>query len=275
MIGDPLEPLVMQARSGDRAALETLVRTLEPKIYALAVRMLSDRENAADATQDILVRIVTRLGSFRGDSRFMTWVYRIAANHLLTVRASRIEAAGYTFERFAAELEDGSSELADDEEWPADRALLLEEVKVGCMLGMLTCLDRDHRLAYVLGEILELDGPEAAAVLSITPAAFRKRLSRARAALVDFTRRHCGLMEARNRCRCARRLPEAQRLGRVQPDMLQFADAVRAREFGAALEQVRRLDAQRRLATLYRTHSEPRAPDLVARIDAIFNQPQS
>lgn len=55
----------------------------------------------------------------------------------------------------------------------AETALLLEEVKIGCTLGMLTCLDRPHRLAYILGEILEMDGDEAARVLAIRPAAFR------------------------------------------------------------------------------------------------------
>ena len=56
------------------------------------------------------------------------------------------------------------------------------------MHALLTCLDRPHRLAYILGEILELEGPEAARILGISAAAFRKRLSRARDAIVMFTR---------------------------------------------------------------------------------------
>ena len=67
---------------------------------------------------------------------------------------------------------------------------------------MLLCLDRPHRIAYILGEIFELDGPEAAEVLDVRPAAFRKRLERARTQIVEFTRAHCGMVRPENRCRC-------------------------------------------------------------------------
>jgi DNA-directed RNA polymerase specialized sigma24 family protein len=166
----------------------------------------------------------------------MTWAYRVAANHLLTCRQSRVEAQGYSFDRFAEELDDGLSDVPVETEWPADRATLLEEVKVGCMLGMLTCLDRESRIARVLGQILEMDGPEAAVILDITPAAFRKRLSRARSALVAFTRAKCGLVHAENACHCVRRLPDAIRRGRVQAEALVFADAQKAATFPDVLE---------------------------------------
>jgi RNA polymerase sigma factor (sigma-70 family) len=219
---EDLEALVERARSGDRDGLERLVEQIQRPVYNLALRMLWHPEDARDATQDILIRVVTHLGTFRGDSRVLTWVSRIAANYLITARQSRVEAEGYTFDRFANELHDGLADVPDEGEWPADRALLLEEVKVGCMHGLLTCLDRPHRLAYVLGEILELDGVEAASILSISPAAFRKRLSRARDAVVEFTRVHCGLVDPANACRCVRRLPRAQAIGHVKADALLF-----------------------------------------------------
>jgi len=266
---DPIETLVERAKAGDRLALDELVRRIQQRIYSLAVRMLWNPEDARDATQESLIRIVTRLGSFRGDSRFMTWAYRVAANHLLTCRQSRVEAQGYTFRRFGAELDEGLGDAPVETEWPADRAALLEEVKVGCMLGMLTCLDRESRLAYVLGEILEFDGPEAAVILGVTAAAFRKRLSRARSALVAFTRAKCWLVRAENACHCVRRLPDAVRRGRVQADTLVFADPERAATFPEVLDKVRALDEVRRTAALYQTHSEPQAGiDLLARIQA-------
>src|SRR5712692_4081176 len=173
--------------------------------------MLWHPEDARDASQEILVRVVTHLSSFRSNSRFLTWVYRIAANYLISARRSRVEAQGLTFEQFATDLADGLSDASTgSDEWPAAKAVLLDEVKIGCMHALLTCLDRPHRLAYVLGEILEFEGPEAARVLGISAAAFRKRLSRARDAIVGFTRTHCGLVDADNPCRCIRRLPRAQ-----------------------------------------------------------------
>jgi DNA-directed RNA polymerase specialized sigma24 family protein len=92
-------------------------------------------------------------------------------------------------------LDEGLSDPGSGEVATAEDAVLLEEVKIGCTLGMLTCLDRPHRLAYILGEILEIDGPAAAEILGISPAAFRKRLSRARTSVVEFTRKKCGLVD--------------------------------------------------------------------------------
>jgi len=96
-----------------------------------------------------------------------------------------------TFQHFGDDLVEG---LSSDGPADFERSLLVEEVKIGCTLGMLQCLDRPHRLAYVLGEILDLSGPECAAALEISPELFRKRLQHARTAIEAFTRAHwpCG-----------------------------------------------------------------------------------
>ena len=126
---------------------------------------------------------------------------------------------------------------------------------------MLQCLDRPHRLAYILGEILEMEGEEAARVLDIRPAAFRKRLSRARDAVIAFTRAKCGLVNPDRPCRCRRRLQTALRVGRVAPGRLAFAaDAERAQGFPAVLREIRRLEEVRRAAALFRSHASPPPP---------------
>jgi RNA polymerase sigma factor (sigma-70 family) len=259
--GDTLEQLASRAVGGDRPALEALVRRVQDPVYRLALRMLWHPEDARDATQEILIRIVTRLGSFRGESALLTWVYRVAANYLLTARRSRVEEQRLTFEAFGADLEEGLAEPAKGR-MGAEEALLVEEVKIGCTLGMLACLDRPHRLAYVLGEILEMDHEEAARVLETTPAAFRKRLSRARGQIVAFTRARCGLVDRSNACRCRRRVPRAIALGRVDPRRLLFArDAARAQAFPEVLSEIRRLEILRRAAALYRSHPDFSAPE--------------
>jgi RNA polymerase sigma factor (sigma-70 family) len=216
--------------------------------------MLWHPEDARDATQEILIRIVTRFATFRGACSFATWAYRVAANYLLTARKSRLEEQRYTFQRFGAELEEGLADPTSSNQ-DGDAAVLLEEVRIGCTLGMLTCLDRPHRLAYELGEILEMDGQEAARVLEIRPAAFRKRLSRARDAVVRFTQVKCGLVNPSRACRCERRLPAALHLGRVVPDRPLFAsDADHASRFPAVLAEIRRLEDVRRAAALFRSH---------------------
>ena len=269
-----LDELVRRAREGDGESLERLVSGIQDRIYGLSLRMLWHPEDARDATQEILVRIVTRLATFRGESSFSTWAHRVAANYLLSARKSRLEQQGYTFQRFGEDLDEGLSDVAAV---PAtgETALLLEEVRVGCTLGMLTCLDRPHRLAYILGEILEMEGEEAARVLAIRPAAFRKRLSRAREAIVAFTRAKCGLVSPERPCRCRRRVDQAVRLGRVDPRRLLFAtDAARARRFPEVLAEIRRLQDIRRAAALFRSHPRFAPPaDFAAQIRKLVDVP--
>lgn len=255
-----LEDLVREARRGDRGALRELVRRIQDDVYGLAVRMLWHPADAEDATQEILLRVVTHLGGFRGDSAFRTWVYRVASNHLLTTRKRRAERQESTFESFAEDLERGLSDEPIPGGSDAERRLLVEEVKIGCSQGMLLCLDRGHRLAYVLGEILGLDGPTGAEVLEITPAAFRKRLSRARRRLHGFLRGRCGLVDPANACRCHRRVGYAIEKGRVDPDGLLFArPAERPPE---AVRAMREVESLRDEAALLRTN-----PDFEARRD--------
>src|SRR6266849_4723165 len=184
--------LVRRATAGDREALESLIEGTQDKVYGLALRMLWHPEDARDATQEILLRVVTHLSSFRHESSFPTWVYRLATNALLNFRKSRLEREAYDFERFGRELDQGLSENPSIE-----KELLIEEIKIGCTLGMLTCLDRNHRLAYIIGEILEFDSSQAAEILEISPSSFRQRLSRARKAVIEFTRRKCGIVNSR------------------------------------------------------------------------------
>ncbi|MEX2285153.1 MAG: RNA polymerase sigma factor [Gemmatimonadota bacterium] len=253
--GEALAHKITRAKDGDRAALESVIRAVQPDVYQLALRFLWHPQDAEDATQEILIRVITRLASFRGESSFRTWVYRVACNALLTLRKQRMEHRAVSFEEFGEDLAQGLSDEALRVETDPDRSLLLEEVKIGCTTAMLLCLDRNHRMAYILGEILELDHNEAADVLEITPAAFRKRLSRARASVMSFMMSHCGLINTANACRCHWRVDQAVKLGRVDAENLLFASSLEhARKFPEVLVQIRQLDETRRAAALYRSH---------------------
>lgn len=252
-----LEELVGRVNAGDKQALDALVAAIQDDVYHLALRFLWRPQDAEDATQEILVRVITRLSSFAGDSSFKTWLYRVACNRLLTLREQRAERQAMTATEFAEDLGHG---LVDDALSPYDseQRVLLEEIKIGCTLAMLLCLDRPQRLAYVLGEILELDHREAAEVLEITPAAYRKRLSRARATIHDLMRRRCGLFNPANDCRCRRRVATAIELGRMDPQQLLFVSSSRQGErFPEVLAAIRRLEEARRAAALYRSHELP------------------
>ena len=215
-----LEDLARLAIDGDKGALDLVLRELQPDVYGLALRMLWSREDAEDATQEILVRVVTRLSQFDFRSRLRTWAYRVAVNYILDVKKSAVERLHLSFERFADNL---TANLDVESTSNVEQSVLIEEVKVGCTLAMLQCLDRPHRLAYVLGEIMELSGPEAAEVLDISPELFRKRLQHARTAVVSFTKSYCGLASDAAPCQCNRQVSAAVRDGRADVHRLTFA----------------------------------------------------
>ena len=266
-----VEDLARQAIEGDRDALEQLVTHLQREVYGLAIRMLWNREDAEDATQEILVRVVTRLAQFDFRSQLRTWVYRIAVNYILDVKKSPVERMKLTFEAFGEDLAEG---LSDEGPQSSERSVLVEEVKIGCTLGMLQCLDRPHRLAYVLGEIFELSGPEAAEALQITPALFRKRLQHARDTIVAFTCVHCGLVSESAACACHRRVPAALQSGRVRGETLDFASAPSSSEEARAM--IQKVEEARRAVALHRANP-PRASsvDIARRLAESFDSPRA
>jgi RNA polymerase sigma factor (sigma-70 family) len=249
-----LEDLARRAADGDGDAVVAVVRAIQNDVHALALRVLWNPEDAEDAAQEILVRVVTRLGQFDFKSRLKTWVYRVATNYLLDVKKSCVERQKVNFTSFAEDLNDGLSADGPPEH---ERALLVEEVKIGCTLGLLQCLDRAHRLAYVLGEIFEWSAPDAADALGIEPAAFRKRLQRAREAIEDFTRAHCGLVSEEAACACHRRVPTTIRLGRVEPQRLLFARS--GASYAEARDFIRRIEKAKRVVLLQQS-TNPKGP---------------
>ena len=93
-----LENLVESAKKGNKDALEILLLKIKDRVFGLAVRMLGHPIDAEDATQEILIKIITHLSTFRQESAFTSWVYRIAANHLLTIRKRRVELSYSSFD---------------------------------------------------------------------------------------------------------------------------------------------------------------------------------
>lgn len=256
------EELAQAAQSGDRAVLEELVTQIQKPIYNLAVRMLWHPEDAEDATQEILVKVITHLSDFRGDSLLMTWAWRVATNHLLNTRKRRAEQHTLSFDEFGDDLDSGLLDEALTTPSNVDENLLVEEAKIGCMQGMLLCLNREERAAYVLGEIFDVTDKEGAEIFEVSPAAYRKRLSRAREAVRNFMQAKCGLANPSNPCRCQRRVPIAIEKGRLDPDRLLFAQKG---DDPAVLRGITEMDELERASALFRTHPAYQAPDAFRR----------
>jgi RNA polymerase sigma factor (sigma-70 family) len=255
-----LSLVLEEARNGDRAALADLVEHLQDGIYRLAVRMLYHPADAEDATQEILIKIVTHLGSFRGDAEVSTWAYRIAANHLLTTRKRSVERRELTFEQCEQMLEP-RAQTALSEEFRQERHLLIKEMRISCLQALLMCLDRKHRLALLLGEVFELTSTEAAAVLDITPAAYRQQLSRARASMLAFFSKNCSLVRDGAPCTCEGHVGLAVSTGVIRPHRMLFAThPVTDAESSMQPIPDDELDELNRITRLYREVPKFRAP---------------
>ncbi len=266
------EALAAAGAAGDRAALETLLERYGGFVHNLALRMLWDVRDAEDATQEILVKIATRLASFRGESALRTWVWRVAANHLLSRRRGRVEEVVHDFDCYATSL----AALPDEDEPGPEERLLVEEAKVGCTMGMLLCLDREQRLAFVLGEVFGATDAEGADALGTTREGFRQRLSRARRQLRAFLDGRCGLADPANPCRCARKTRAFVRAGIVDPERLQFTAAHRARVEQVAPARADALDrAAAELARLWRGHPFYDPPALAEALRALVEDPDA
>jgi len=259
--------LVEKVRSGDREALERLVQRHQAWIYNIAVRMVFQPQDAEEVTQEVLVKVITRLGSFRGESRFRTWLYRIVANHVLNMRRRDAEAVAPTFAAYGAAL-DGTPDLdlPDPKSVPVDLPLLVEEAKVSCTMGMLLCLDRKQRLVFTLGEILGASDAVGGEVLELTPDNFRQSLSRARRDLYQFMNGQCGLVNEDNPCRCPKKTRGFIQAGHVDPLGLRFVPEHIERIRDVAAERFREIDdaVAARHAAIYRDHPFLRPSDQVA-----------
>jgi RNA polymerase sigma factor (sigma-70 family) len=270
----PDEELVAKAQAGDRDALESLVRRHQAWVFNIALRMMWRRDLAEDATQEILIKVVTKLSTFRAQSEFRTWLYRIAVNHLLNLRKSEIEQKLSTFTDLSRAL-DATPELdlPDPQTVPVEMPLLIHEAQVGCMSGMLLCLDRRQRMAFILGEIFGVNSDLGADVMEISPDNFRQLLSRARRDLYQFMQNKCGLINSANPCRCAKKTRGFMEMGFLDPDKLQFTKTRLARIDEVAPDRLSELESlDRQHAELFREQALLAPPNIASKLRELIKQ---
>jgi RNA polymerase sigma factor (sigma-70 family) len=222
------EQLAARGQAGDREALEQLALRHQPWIYNIAVRMVWSTEDAQDLTQDILIKMLTGLRTFRGESRFRTWLYRVAVNHIFTFKKQRENEPVETYEDFVRDLDGIPDTEPPGVNDPAAR-LLVQEAEILCTVAMLLCLDGRQRVVLILGDVFGVTDTVGAEVLGMTTANFRQILARARHDLYSFMAGHCGLINESNPCRCARKMRGFIDKGYMNPERLRFAKGHRFR----------------------------------------------
>jgi RNA polymerase sigma factor (sigma-70 family) len=267
------ESLVAQARDGNWDALEQLIQRHQAWIFNIAVRMVRKREEAEDITQEVLLKMLTKLSTFQGRSSFRTWLYRIVVNHILNLKQRQAEV---TFSELGLLMD----ELPDQTLLgPADGSLplpvLLEEAKIGCTKAMLLCLDKRQRLVYILGELFGVKSELGAELMDLSPSNFRQLLTRARHDLYNYMNDKCGLVNQSNPCRCARKTRSFVEQGYIDPDQRQFTRERTGKISALAPRRAEEIDSliEQQHAAVFREQPFLTPPDQTMTLRRLINTP--
>ncbi|MDR0879141.1 MAG: RNA polymerase sigma factor [Clostridioides sp.] len=220
---EEMEQLITEATTGNSQALETILKSVQNLIFNLSLRMLGTVPDAEDATQDILVRIMTNLTSFRKESNFKTWVYRLATNYLIDYKKSMFAHYPLDFDYYSNDIKSGYIENSDDLLMGVNKDKLEKELKQSCTNVMLQCLDPPTRCIFILGTMFKIDSRIAGDILDMTPDNYRQKLSRARKKVAGFLSYHCGLTET-GFCSCEKRIGYAIKHNRISPKKLRYVN---------------------------------------------------
>lgn len=255
MTNQELTALIDNAVAGDKHSLETLILGVQDLVFNLSLRMLGSFPDAEDASQDILLKVITHLSSFKKDSAFSTWVFRIAVNHLKTYQKHRFAQFPLSFEFYGDDIRNGKLEDIPDLTQDVERAILAEELKLSCTNVMLQCLDAESRCIFILGTMFRLDSRIAGDILGITPEAYRQRLSRIRSKVADFLREYCGEY-GNGTCRCKDRVNYAIQNHRINPAKLDFTAAL-PKEMLEVKEAMEEIDGISHTFAFCKTYQSP------------------
>lgn len=221
---EELQAFAKKAAAGDSKALEALVEGVQDMVFNLSLRMLGTFADAQDASQEILLKMITHLSSFRGDSSFTTWVFCIAANHLKDCKKHMFARHPLSFEYYGDDIKNGGMRDVPDLGQDVDKDLLADELKMSCTNVMLQCLDPESRCIFILGTMFQIDSRIAGEILNLTPEAYRQRLSRTRKKMAEFLGQYCGEY-GKGTCRCKDRVNYAAQCRRIDPLHLDFSQA--------------------------------------------------
>jgi len=257
-MNNKLHILIEKANSGDRKALEMVLLEIQDLVYNLSLKMLLFPEDAKDATQEILIKVITHLSTFNFKSQFSTWVYRIATNYLINHKGKKSLEFAMPFEDYENLIDSGHSDFVSYTQNEGELFLLEEEVKVSCTQGLLLCLKANDRLVYILSDILDFNGKEGAEILGIKHENFRKILSRSRAKIRNFLQNKCGLANDKNPCRCRKKIDFLIENEVIDPNKLRFAHHTKR-----TIDLVNQIDDLEKSIAIYRSLPTIPTPSII------------
>ena len=174
------QEMIALCRNGDREAFNALVLKYEKQVFNIAYGMLSDYEDASDAAQDVFIKVYRSIASFRGQSSFSTWLYRICSNVCNDMLRKR-QRRGISISLDNDEEDNPASHLPSEEPTPAER--LEESERSRAVREAINGLRKEYREIIVFSDMEQLSYEEIAKILRCPVGTVKSRLNRARNAL--------------------------------------------------------------------------------------------
>jgi len=266
--------LIAEVLTGDRSALEALCTRHQPWIYNIAFRMVLVHEDAEDVTQEILIKMITKLSTFDSSkAAFRTWLYRVVANHVINMKTSRSESSELTFDKYYNMIQSVPDENPENS---PEIKMLISDLAIGCVEGVLLCLDRKQRLVFILAVILDVPGTQGSEILGLSPSNYRKILSRARSQLHQYMDGNCGIINEKSPCRCHKKVTGFMKTGGLSPDRITFAQVGSPRIRDVISQKAEQFEKSiySRYTEVFRDHPFYTAPDLSEWLCGLLDKPE-
>jgi RNA polymerase sigma-70 factor (ECF subfamily) len=183
--------LLRRLRAREERAFEEMVATYRDRIFGLILRMVGNREEAEDLAQEVFITVLKSIDTFRGESKFSTWLYRIAANHTKN-RMKYLQRRAY---KATSEYDEAAERAVQRGDGPGGPRLQNpESAMAGAQIervvqGAIAELDEDHRELVVLRDMEEMSYEEIVAITGLNEGTVKSRLHRARTALKEIVQR--------------------------------------------------------------------------------------
>lgn len=164
----------------DEAAFRNLVANYSDKLYSVAFRFLRQAEEAQEVLQEVFRKVLEKVDTFKGDSKFSTWIYRVTVNESLMRIRSRQGAPTVSWEDVLPKYEDGVY-IDKNRDWgKLPEARLLEKEAKEFLKQCIQQLPEDYRAAYLLKDVAELSEQEVCEILKLDKGVMKIRVHRAR-----------------------------------------------------------------------------------------------
>jgi len=259
------EEFIRNLKNGHEESFTVLYNTYGREIYSLAYRMTGNKEDAEDITQETFLQVARHIESFNGKSQLYTWIYTITKN--LCYRFFQRQKKT-SFTALETLIHTFQGQEAPTDITTLERQYLINQVKEGCLTGLLRCLSFYQRVAFILHVLIRLPIQDVAEIIEKSEGATKVLIHRARKNLKGFLCTNCSLYTQTNSCRCENLIRFSLNQGWItkpSQEELKTFSPIDTRKIEEEIESIRKITG------LYITLSDQNPPeDISLRIQQII-----